>query len=92
LLQRLQGKSLEQIRARASAEPTGLEAQLDVADLDLSGGHVEDAFARLLELFANADEEQRQAIRERLLELFDMVGLSDPRVLAARRQLTSLLY
>jgi putative thioredoxin len=92
LLHRLQGKSLEQIRARASAEPTGLEAQLDVADLDLSGGHVEDAFARLLELFANADEEQRQAIRERLLELFDMVGLSDPRVLAARRQLTSLLY
>jgi len=92
LLHRLQGKSLEEIRSRASAEPNQIEAQLDVADLDISGGHVEDAFSRLLELFAVSDEEQRQIIRERLLELFDIVGLSDPRVLAARRQLTSLLY
>lgn len=92
LLHRLQGKSLEEIRSRASTEPQNLDAQLDVADLDISGGHVEDAFARLLERFADSDEEQRQIIRERLLELFDTVGLGDPRVLAARRQLTSLLY
>lgn len=92
LLHRLQGKSLDEIRAKASAEPANVEAQLDVADLDVSGGHIEDAFARLLETFAGSDEEGRQVVRERLLELFDIVGLTDARVLAARRQLTSLLY
>lgn len=92
LLQRLQGKSLDEIRARASAEPDNVDAQLDVADLDVSGGHVEDAFARLLDLFARVDDEQKQLLRERLLELFDTVGLGDPRVVVARRQLTSLLY
>lgn len=92
LLHRLHGKSLDEIRAKASAEPANIEAQLDVADLDVSGGHIDDAFARLLEAFVGADDEGRQIVRERLLELFDIVGLADSRVLAARRQLTSLLY
>ena len=92
LLHRLQGKSLDEVRARASAEPSNVDAQLDVADLDVSGGHIEDAFVRLLEHFADSSDEDRQIIRERLLELFDIVGLSDERVLAARRRLTSLLY
>lgn len=92
LLQRLEGKSLDVIRATASAEPLNIDAQLDVADLDVSGGHVSDAFSRLLDLFQQSDEDARLKIRERLLELFDVVGPSDPRVLEARRQLTSLLF
>lgn len=92
LLQRLEGKSLDVIRATASAEPRNVDAQLDVADLDVSGGHVSDAFSRLLDLFQQSDEDARLKIRERLLELFDVVGPSDPRVLEARRQLTSLLF
>lgn len=92
LLNRLQGKSMDEIRANASAQPTNIEAQLEVADLDVSGGHIDDAFSRLLETFAAADDEGKQQVRERLLELFDIVGLSDPRVLAARKQLTSLLF
>lgn len=92
LLARLQGKSLDEIRSKASAEPNNLQAQLDVADVDLSGGHVEDAFGRLLDYFAQADDDEKQIIRERLLELFDTIGLTDPRVLAARTRLASLLY
>lgn len=92
LLQRLDGKSLDKIRARASAEPSNVDAQLDVADLDVSGGHVDDAFSRLLDLFQLSGEDEQLRIRERLLELFDVVGASDPRVLAARKQLTSLLF
>ena len=65
---------------------------LDVADLDLSGGHVDDAFARLLELFPTLDAAGKDAVRERLLELFQVVGVEDPRVAAARRRLAMLLY
>jgi putative thioredoxin len=93
LLNRLQGASAEEIRAAAAADPQNVAAQLRVADLDVSGGHIEDAFLRLLELFAaTADGELRTAIRERLLELFEVVGAGDPRVAAARGRLANLLY
>ena len=92
LLGRLQGKTLDEIRNRAASAPDDLEAQLDVADLDLSGGHIDDAFARLLDLFPKLDPAGRNTVRERLLELFLVVGADDPRVSAARRRLAMLLY
>lgn len=91
LLQRLDGLTADGIRSDAASNPQDLEAQLRVADLDVSGGHVEDAFSRLLDLFTDADEE-RPAVQERLLELFEVVGVADPRVIAARRRLANLLY
>jgi putative thioredoxin len=92
LLGRLQGKTLDEIRNRAASAPEDLDAQLDVADLDLSGGHVDDAFARLLDLFPKQDPDGKNTVRERLLELFQVVGVEDPRVTAARRRLAMLLY
>ncbi|SJN12121.1 Thioredoxin domain-containing protein EC-YbbN [Leucobacter sp. 7(1)] len=92
LLQRLAGRGAEEIRAAAAAAPSGIPEQLAVADLDLSGGHIEDAFLRVLDLFAGSDDEARPAIRERLLELFEVVGVADPRVIAARGRLANLLY
>ncbi|GAA2025280.1 tetratricopeptide repeat protein [Agromyces tropicus] len=92
LLGRLQGKTLDDIRNRAAAAPDDLDAQLDVADLDLSGGHVDDAFDRLLQLFPTLDAEGKNRVRERLLEQFQVVGVEDPRVSAARRRLAMLLY
>ena len=50
------------------------------------------AFARLLDVFSTADPDGRASIRARLLELFEVVGLEDERVLAARRRLTNLLF
>ncbi|MFF8818189.1 MULTISPECIES: tetratricopeptide repeat protein [Leucobacter] len=92
LLQRLQGHTLEDIRAEAAAKPGDLDAQMLVADLDLSGGHIEDSFLRLLDLFSSADDDARTLIRGRLLELFEVVGVADPRVIAARGRLANLLY
>lgn len=92
LLGRLQGKTLDEIRNAAASAPDDLDAQLDVADLDLSGGHVDDAFDRLLTLFPKLDADGRKRVRERLVELFEVAGTEDPRVVAARRRLTNLLY
>lgn len=92
LLHRLQGKTLDEIRSGAASAPDDLDAQLLVADLDLSGGHVEDAFDRLLTLFPKQDAAGKNRIRERMLELFEVVGLDDPRVPPARARLTALLY
>src|SRR5690606_9710168 len=67
LLHRLQGYSIDEIRSAAGLNPKDVEAQLRVADLDVSGGHIEDGFLRLLDLFAEQDAEGRAQIRERLL-------------------------
>lgn len=92
LLDRLQGRTADEIRSAAAAGPTDVEAQLAVADLDISGGHVEDAFGRLLDLVPTVFGAEREAIRVRLVEYFELIGSDDPRVVAARRRLASALY
>jgi putative thioredoxin len=92
LLDRVQGLDLAEARAAAAAAPSDVDAQFAVADLDIAGGHVEDAFDRLLDLFAVLPTDERAPVRERLLELFGLIGDADPRVLVARRRLTSLLF
>ena len=92
LLNRLQGKTIAAVRGAASADPSHLGAQLDVVDLDISGGHIDDAFDRLLTAFPLLDAEGKNTVRTRLLELFDVVGLDDPRVGTARARLTNLLF
>ena len=92
LLQRVEGADLQAARAVAAAAPDDVEAQSLVAELDRVGGHVDDAFERLLDLFAALPADRRAPVRERLLELFGVVGDSDPRVLRARSRLASLLF
>ena len=92
LLDRVQGLDPQAARAAAAGAPTDIAAQLVVADLDLAGGHVEDAFARLLDLFARLPADERGPVHERLLELFSLVGENDPSVGAARARLASLLF
>jgi putative thioredoxin len=92
LLARLKGKTSEEIRAAAAQEPNNPEAQELVADLDISGGHVDDAFDRLLSLFPTLGQEDRDSVRARLLDYFEIVGVDDPRVMKSRARLASLLY
>jgi putative thioredoxin len=92
LLSRLDGVTADAIRAAAADAPDDVDAQLAVADLDVSGGHADDAFGRLLDLFPTLDADGKNAVRTRLLEHFEVVGAEDPRVIAARRRLTGLLY
>lgn len=92
LLQRLQGVTAEAVRTAAGQAPDDVAAQLAVADLDVAGGHLDDAFGRLLELFPTVFGEDREALRTRLLDYFEIAGPEDPRVIAARRRLTAMLY
>jgi putative thioredoxin len=92
LLARLEPVTADAVRSAAAANPTDVDAQLAVADLDVSGGHLDDAFARLLDLFPTLDAAGKNAVRTRLLEFFEIAGADDPRVISARRRLTGLLY
>ncbi|MFE6625114.1 tetratricopeptide repeat protein [Streptomyces sp. NPDC008086] len=92
LLQRVQGVDPQQVRKDAADKPADVAAQIAAADLDLVGGHVEDAFGRLIDTVARTVGDDRDAVRLRLLELFEVVGGEDPRVAAARRALARALF
>ena len=92
LLQRLDGVDAAAVRSAGAAALDDVDAQLAVADLDLSGGHVDDAFARLLRVFPTADADGKALVRTRLLEFFEIVGADDERTVTARRALTALLF
>ncbi|MFI7409350.1 tetratricopeptide repeat protein [Streptomyces sp. NPDC049627] len=92
LLQRVQGADPQQVRKDAAEKPGDAQAQIAAADLDLVGGHVEDAFGRLIETVRRTVGDDRDTVRLRLLELFEVVGAEDPRVAAARRALARALF
>ena len=89
LMQRTAGVDLPAARAAAAADPTDVDAQIVVADLDLLGGHVEDAFVRLIDTVRVTADADRNKAREHLVELFEVVGTTDERVVKARKSLMS---
>ncbi len=92
LLIRVRELDPERVRKEAAERPDDVAAQLAVADLDLVGGHVEDAFGRLVSTVRRTAGEDRDTARIRLLELFEVVGGDDPRVIAARGALARVLF
>lgn len=92
LLARVQDMDPQQVRKTAAENPGDATAQIAAADLDLVGGHVEDAFGRLVDAVRRTAGEERDAARLRLLELFEVIGPEDPRVTAARQALARVLF
>ncbi|WP_456847585.1 co-chaperone YbbN [Cellulomonas sp. P5_C6] len=92
LLERTRDADLQAARAAAAADPSDVDAQLAVADLDILGGKVEDAFARLIDVLRTTFGPERERVRVRLVDLFEVIGGEDPRVIAARRAMASALY
>ncbi|WP_187280046.1 tetratricopeptide repeat protein [Streptomyces sp. IB2014 016-6] len=92
LLSRVKGMDPQQVRKEAAERADDVPAQIAAADLDLVGGHVEDAFGRLVEAVRRTAGEDRDAARLRLLELFEVIGSDDPRVTAARQALARVLF
>lgn len=91
LLARNGASDVRTVRAAAAAKPDDVDAQLDVADVDMIGGQVKDAFDRLLDFLAKHPAD-KEPVRARLLEYFAMCPASDARVAQARRRLATLMY
>lgn len=92
LLERVYALDADQARRAAAEDPESVERALDVADLDISEGHIEDAFVRVLGLYSAASDEDKERLRERLLTYFTIVGQAAPEVKKARAHLTSLMF
>lgn len=92
LMRRTRGVDLQAAREAAAADPKDIDAALVVADLDVLGGHVEDAFVRLIDLVRITAGEDRDRVKNHLLDLFAVVGNQDERVRKGRTTLMSALF
>ena len=91
LLERSTTLNENEIRKNAS-DKKNIEAQLELADLELMKGNPEAGFSVLINAIRITSGQDRDKLRERLLELFVVVGDSDPHVIKARRDLASALF
>lgn len=78
--------------AAASAPDAPIDAQLAAADAELAIGQPEAGFERLIGVIRRTSGEERNTVRLRLLELFETLGNTDPRVQKARRDLMTALF
>lgn len=77
---------------RADSNPGDVTAQLAAADAELAEYNVEAAFNRLINVVRRTAGDERDRVREHLVELFGLFPVDDQRVAAARRNLASALF
>ena len=92
LLARSAYADVREVRAAAADHPEDVDAQMAVADIDMIGGQIQDAFDRLLDYLAAGHRDQMETVRVRLLEYFAIPDPSDERLKRARRRLATLMY
>jgi len=78
--------------AAADADPTNVDLAYTAADAAVVAGDPEAAFDRLIALLTISAGDQKNQVKERLLELFGMFETADPRVLQARGKMASALF
>ncbi|MGW6709490.1 tetratricopeptide repeat protein [Streptomyces sp. NPDC054956] len=92
LFARVKDMNPQAVRTAAAENPRDPAAQIAAADLDLAGGHVADAFGRLVDTVRVTFGDDRDAVRVRLLEMFEAVGPDNPLVTSARTALARVLF
>jgi putative thioredoxin len=92
LFRRVNSYNADQARRNAAARPDDVDAQVQVADIEMSMGKAEEAFDRLLGLVRRTSGDDRNKARLHLVQLFEIFPPRDPRVSKARTTLSSLLF
>lgn len=80
------------LAARAAANPEDMDARYELAGGQMAAGDREGAAETLLAMVRDDRAWNEGAARQRLLKLFEVVGLEDPWVSAQRRKLSQILF
>jgi putative thioredoxin len=92
LLMRTEGLEIDSVIAESTKNPSDIALQLKAADVEIVNGGVEAAFTRLLHAVRATAGDDRAKVKDHLLNLFALVDPTDPRLVAARKELASALF
>ena len=82
----------DELRARLEANPDDHAVRYDLAVALSAAGDNEGAVDELLTIFAKQRDWNDDAARKKLVDLFDLMGPTDPVTIQGRQRLSSLLY
>ena len=83
---------LEELKSVVSNEPNNKEKRYELAEKYLSSNEVELGFRELLIIYEQDSKWNDEAAKKKLLEYFDMLGFTDPNVISARKELSTLMF
>jgi putative thioredoxin len=92
LLIRTEGLDLNKVIEESTKSPADIELQLKAADVEIVNGGVEEAFSRLLNLVKATQGDDKNKVKNHLLNLFALVDQSDPRLISARKELANSIF
>jgi putative thioredoxin len=92
LFRRVDSYDQAKVRAVAAQRPDDVQAQVQMADVDLVAGRTDESFQRLLNTIRRTAGDERDVARKHLVSLFEIFPPKDPRVARARSALSSLLF
>ena len=83
---------LEELKSVVINEPNNKENRYELAEKYLSSNEIELGFNQLLTIYEQNPKWNDEAAKKKLLEYFDMLGFTDPNVISARKQLSTLMF
>ena len=83
---------LEALKSLISNEPNNKEKRYELAEKYLSSNEIELGFRELLIIYEQDSKWNDEAAKKKLLEYFDILGFTDPNVISARKQLSTLMF
>lgn len=92
LLRRTESSDLQELQQALATNPDDVSAAGALADILVLNDRAAEGFAILLDVIRRTGGDEREAARQRLVELFEVVGDADPSVPQARRMLASALF
>ena len=92
LFRRTDGVDPEGVLRAAAQAPDDVEAQMAAADVEVLADRVDEAVARLVAQVRRTAGDERDAVRNRLVDLLAVLDPEDPRVVAGRRSLANALF
>ncbi len=83
---------IEELKSFVSNEPNNKEKRFELAEKYLSLNETELGFNELLIIYGQNPKWNDEAAKKKLLEYFDMLGFTDPNVISARKQLSTMMF
>ena len=82
----------ENLIQEVNVDPRNMDLRFKLANNYLSSSETEKGFNELLKIFEQNPTWNDGAAKKKLLEFFDLLGFNDPKVIDARKKLSSMMF
>lgn len=88
ITKKIDGPSIDELRNELSKSPQNIEIVFKIAETYFANNEFDDAFDILLEYYPK----NKQVIKEKLLNFFDVLGFKHEAVISYRKKLSSIMF